>query len=56
VIQLPASQDVNRKAMLWLGLSQPALSQWKTIGENADELITNGNKLPNAYRRRTFNY
>jgi hypothetical protein len=34
---------------LWLGLSPPVLTYWKTIGEHADELIGTANKLPNAW-------
>jgi hypothetical protein len=46
VIQLPQSVEVNRKAMKRLHLSPLAQCRWKTIGEHADELISNANKLP----------
>jgi hypothetical protein len=38
----------TRNAQEWLGLSEYGVKQCKAIGERAEELVANSNKLPNA--------
>lgn len=40
----------EQNAKAWLGLSKGAVSQWKTIGEKADELFTQCKQLPESHR------